>query len=154
MAMAAPVTIRHACPEDIGTIVDYNLALCRETEDRELNPMTVRKGVTRFVTERKRGQYFVAELEGGVVGQTAYTYEWSDWRNGELWWIQSVYVDADFRGRGVFRALLEHIRSLGEADPDCCGIRLYMERDNRTARQSYLNLGFTEPGYEVLETLL
>jgi GNAT superfamily N-acetyltransferase len=95
----------------------------------------------------------VAVIDGQVVGQAAHTFEWSDWRNGELWWIQSVYVHPDFRGQGVFRALFSHIKELGEAERDCCGIRLYMERENDTARESYRRLGFNETGYVVFERL-
>lgn len=145
--------IRQASSSDVRTIADFNLALCRETERRELDPATVLEGVTRFVAEAPRGRYFVAVLDGEVVGQTAHTYEWSDWRNGEIWWIQSVYVRPDMRGRGVFRSLFEHIKKLGEADPECCGIRLYMERKNHTARRSYAKLGLAEAGYEVLEAM-
>jgi GNAT superfamily N-acetyltransferase len=110
-------------------------------------------GVRRFVSESNRGRYFVAEVDGKVVGQTAHTFEWSDWRNGEIWWIQSVYVDPLYRGCGVFRLLFAHIRQLGESDTECCGIRLYMERENHSARESYMRLGFEETGYEVLESL-
>lgn len=95
----------------------------------------------------------MAEIDGEVVGQAAHTFEWSDWRNGEIWWIQSVYVHPDFRSKGVFRTLFMHIKELGEADVDCCGIRLYMERENDTARESYRRLGFSETGYVVFERL-
>lgn len=149
----ASLSIRPAGPADIRTIADFNIALCRETEHRELDPATVLEGVTRFVAESRRGRYFVAVLEGGVIAQTAHTHEWSDWRNGEIWWIQSVYVHPDQRGRGVFRSLFEYIKELGEADPDCCGIRLYMERDNQTARRSYVKLGLNEAGYDVMEAM-
>lgn len=152
--MAEPtLAIRPADAGDIGTISDFNVALCRETEGRELDHATVTQGVRRFVSEPARGRYFVALIGAEVVGQTAHTFEWSDWRNGEIWWIQSVYVHPGHRGRGVFRALFDHIRGLGEQDAECCGIRLYMERDNETARRSYLGLGFSETGYEVLELL-
>ena len=147
------ITVRPADAADIGTIVDFNMALCRETEGRELERETVSEGVRRFVSDPARGRYFVAVIGGVLVGQTAHTYEWSDWRNGEIWWIQSVYVHPGHRGTGVFRALLTHIRRLGEDDAECCGIRLYMEHRNDTARQSYRRLGFCEPGYEVLEML-
>ncbi|MCU0713540.1 MAG: GNAT family N-acetyltransferase [Pirellula sp.] len=147
------IEIRQAAASDVETIANYNIALCRETEGRELDPVTVNQGVRRFVTEAKRGRYFVAVIDGQVVGQAAHTFEWSDWRNGELWWIQSVYVHPDFRGQGVFRALFSHIKELGEAERDCCGIRLYMERENDTARESYLRLGFIETGYVVFERL-
>lgn len=139
---------------DSEIITGFNIELCRETEGKELDRQTVLSGVTRFIKEPRHGYYFVAEQENQIIGQTAITYEWSDWRNGELWWIQSVYVLREHRGRGVFKALLNHVKQLGEADKHCCGIRLYMERDNHTARASYLKLGFAETGYEVFESLL
>lgn len=152
--MAKPIIeIRHAVADDVEAIAGFNIALCRETEGRELDPVTVSEGVRRFVSEPARGRYFVAVIDGSVVGQSAHTFEWSDWRNGEIWWIQSVYVHPTHRGRGVFRALFAHIRELGKADADCCGIRLYMERENEGARQSYQRLGFSGTGYEVLEFL-
>lgn len=152
--MAQPIIeIRKADSADVETIAGFNIALCRETEGRELDPATVAEGVRRFVSERARGRYFVAMIDGEVVGQTAHTFEWSDWRNGEIWWIQSVYVHPRHRGLGVFRALYEHIRQQGVVDADCCGIRLYMERENDNARKSYQSLGFSETGYEVLELL-
>ncbi len=147
------IEIRQAVSNDVETVACFNIALCRETEGRELDPVTVTNGVRRFVSEAKRGRYFVAVIDGQVVGQTAHTFEWSDWRNGELWWIQSVYVHPDFRSKGVFRALFMHIKELAEADIDCCGIRLYMERENETARESYRRLGFNETGYVVFERL-
>ena len=147
------IEIRQAVSSDVETIARFNIALCRESESRELDPVTVAGGVRRFVSEPKRGRYFVAVIDGEVVGQTAHTFEWSDWRNGEIWWIQSVYVHPHFRSRGVFRALFAHIKELGEADLDCCGIRLYMERENETARESYRRLGFSETGYVVFERL-
>ena len=147
------IEIRPAVSSDVETIAQYNIELCCETEGRELDPVTVSNGVRRFVAESKRGRYFVAEIEGKVVGQAAHTFEWSDWRNGEIWWIQSVYVHPDFRSRGVFRTLFMRIKELGEADVDCCGIRLYMEWENETARESYRRLGFSETGYVVFEQL-
>ncbi|MDP1559990.1 MAG: GNAT family N-acetyltransferase [Pirellulaceae bacterium] len=147
------IEIRQALSTDVETIAHFNIALCRETERRELDPVTVANGVRRFVSEPNRGRYFVALVDGQVVGQSAHTFEWSDWRNGEIWWIQSVYVHPDFRSKGVFRSLFTHIKELGEADVDCIGIRLYMEQENETARESYLRLGFGEPGYVVFERL-
>ena len=147
------IEIRQALSSDVETITQFNIALCRETEGRELDPVTVTNGVRRFVSETKRGRYFVAVIEGKVVGQTAHTLEWSDWRNGEIWWIQSVYVHPQFRSQGVCRTLFMHIKELGEADVDCCGIRLYMESENETARESYRRLGFNETGYVVFERL-
>ena len=147
------IEIRQAGSADVEAIAHFNIALCRETEGRELDPVTVSEGVRRFVFEPARGRYFLALIGGEVVGQTAHTFEWSDWRNSEIWWIQSVYVHPVHRGRGVFRALFTHIKELGEADADCCGIRLYMERKNEAARHSYQRLGFSETGYEVFELI-
>ena len=147
------IDIRRAVSTDVETIALFNIALCRETEGRELDPVTVTNGVRRFVSEPNRGRYFVAEIDGEVVGQAAHTFEWSDWRNGEIWWIQSVYVHPHFRSKGVFHTLFMQIKELGEADVDCCGIRLYMERENDTARECYRRLGFSETGYVVFECL-
>ena len=147
------IEIRQASVADVATIADFNIALCRETEGRDLDPTTVREGVGRFVSEPARGRYFLALIGGEVAGQTAHTFEWSDWRNGEIWWIQSVYVHPLHRGRGVFRALFTHIKELGENDTECCGIRLYMERENDSARKTYRCLGLSETCYEVLEHL-
>ena len=147
------IEVRQAASADVEIIADFNIALCQDTEERKLDRPTVLEGVRRFISEPSRGRYFVATIDGEVVGQTAHTFEWSDWRNGEIWWIQSVYVHPLHRSNGVFRALFTHIKQLAEADADCCGIRLYMERDNDSARQSYQRLGFSETGYEVFELL-
>lgn len=97
------------------------------------------------------GIYFVAEAEAAPVGQTLITYEWSDWRNGNFWWLQSVYVVEAFRGRGVFRALFEHIRASARTRGDVCGLRLYMDHDNDRARQTYEQLGLQRTNYQVFE---
>ena len=97
--------IRNAVPDDIDLIVQFNHRLAAETEDRELNVDVLRKGVTSALVHPERCKYFVAEIDGQVVGQTMITFEWSDWRNGCFWWIQSVYVQANFRRRGIFRQL-------------------------------------------------
>jgi len=154
MTTPSNVVTRLAASTDAPVITGFNIALCRETEHKELDADTVLKGVKRFLSESKRGVYFIAEFEGQIVGQTAITYEWSDWRDGEFWWIQSVYVRKEHRGSGVFRTLYHHIQDLAKADAHCCGIRLYMERDNATARKAYGKLGFEETGYEVFETKL
>jgi len=153
MPMPSSLHIRAATEADIAVVAEFNRAIARETEHRELPEAIVLEGVRRFITERQRGHYFVAEREGRVVGQTAVTFEWSDWRNGEFWWIQSVYVHPGHRGTGVFRALYQHIEALARAGEHCCGIRLYMERDNETARQTYRKLGMQETGYEVFEAI-
>ena len=146
-----PLTVRPATPADAAVVVEFNRLLALESEGKVLDPAVLAKGVTACLADPNKGRYFVAEDGGEVLGQMALTYEWSDWRNGWLWWIQSVYVRLDARRRGVFRALYDHVRRAAEADPDVIGIRLYMERDNEKARQTYLGVGMSPTSYVVFE---
>lgn len=122
-----------------------------ETEQRRLDPDCVRPGVAALLNDPTKGIYFVAETDGSIAGQLLITYEWSDWRNGNFWWIQSVYVAEPFRGRGVFRALFDHVHALAKARKDVCGLRLYMDAHNTRARQAYERLGLKRTNYEVFE---
>jgi GNAT superfamily N-acetyltransferase len=97
------------------------------------------------------GRYFVAESAGSIVGQAMITYEWSDWRSGMFWWLQSVYVAAEFRRRGIFRALYEHIAAQARATASVCGLRLYVENANRAALETYSQLGLQPSGHLVYE---
>jgi GNAT superfamily N-acetyltransferase len=157
MAPAAgpSIVIRDARPEDQGVIVLFNLQLAQETEAKALDPAVLERGVVRALAEPDRLRYWVAELGqgGAVVGQAAVTREWSDWRDGWLWWFQSVYVHADHRGRGVFRALHRHIRDEARAAADVIGLRLYVEHENRQAQQTYEALGLRSGGYHVYEEI-
>ncbi len=144
------ITVRTATRNDIDTIVGFNDGLARETENKSLDLDVVRAGVENFLSVSSRGRYFLAETEGKVIGQIMITYEWSDWRNGNLWWLQSVYVASTARGTGVFSDMLAHIRSLAEADPAVCGIRLYVDKDNRAAQSTYRARGFEFSNYEVM----
>ncbi|OJW15836.1 MAG: GNAT family N-acetyltransferase [Planctomycetales bacterium 71-10] len=148
-----PFAIRDADPADLDAIVEYNGRLAAETESKRLDPNVLREGVARALADPDRLRYWVAESAGRVIGQTAITREWSDWRNGWLWWLQSVYVHADHRGRGVFKALYGHIRDEALAAGDVIGIRLYVEHENHRARESYRALGLADAGYSVLEEL-
>jgi GNAT superfamily N-acetyltransferase len=123
-----------------------------ETEARVLPPARVRKGVTALLRDSTKGAYYVAELRGRVVGQLMITYEWSDWRNGNFWWIQSVYVEKRFRRKGVFKALFQHAVSLAKADPTICGLRLYVDAHNDRAQKTYGALGMSATDYQVYET--
>jgi GNAT superfamily N-acetyltransferase len=143
--------IRAATPADVEVIAANNAVLALETEHRRLAPHVVRSGVAAALADPAKGRYFVAERMGEVVGQIMHTYEWSDWRNGCFWWIQSVYVTEDARSQGVFRSLFEHLRTLARSEPDVCGIRLYVERDNARAQQTYLQCGLMDTGYFVME---
>lgn len=143
--------IRDARPDDRATLAAYNTAMARETEGRALDPGLIERGVAALLADPAKGRYWVAESGDRVVGQIMITREWSDWRNGSLWWIQSVYVHPEFRRRGVFSALYRHVESLAREAADVAGLRLYVERDNERARQTYLALGMEEPGYRVME---
>ena len=132
------IDIRAATERDIEVITANNAALAMETEHRRLSPDIVRAGVTAALADPAKGRYFVAEHAGQVVGQIMHTYEWSDWRNGCFWLIQSVYVTQSTRGQGVFRRLFDHLRTLARAQPGVCGLRLYVERDNTRAQKTYL----------------
>jgi GNAT superfamily N-acetyltransferase len=145
------MNIRLATPADVSVVTDFNLRLADETEQLKLDPPTVRDGVAAVLEDKHKGLYFLAELDGRIAGQLMITYEWSDWRNGDLWWLQSVYVHPDFRSRGVFRALFSHLTELARARKDVAGIRLYMHHDNDAARRTYERVGMKRAGYEVFE---
>jgi ribosomal protein S18 acetylase RimI-like enzyme len=145
------IRIREAAPADALVIADFNVQLARESEALELDPSTVQAGVAAMLQDRAKGIYFVAEVDGAVVGQTMITYEWSDWRNGNIWWIQSVYVKPEFRRAGIFRALFSHLQKLAQARTEVCSIRLYVHGDNTRACQSYERLGMRRTKYQVFE---
>ena len=148
--------VRDAVPSDVDTICDFNQRLAQETESRLIPPEVLRGGVLAALTIPDRLHYWVAVSSDGaaqVIGQVAVSYEWSDWRNGWIWWLQSVYVDSDWRGRGVFRALLDQIRVDAAAHANVIGLRLYVEHENAPARATYEKLGFVLAGYEVMESM-
>ena len=124
-----------------------------ETERITLDGEVVLKGVRSVLNDASRGHYFVAELDGGIVGQLMLTREWSDWRNGDIWWIQSVYVDPSFRGRGVFSQMYRHVRQAAR-EHDVRGLRLYVEKHNESAKRVYERLGMTTTYYDVMEEML
>ncbi|MBH0201350.1 MAG: GNAT family N-acetyltransferase [Nitrospira sp.] len=147
--------IRPATTDDVDTIVEFNRAMALETENRRLDLSTVRQGILAFLESPGYGSYIVAELSEDnrreQVGQLMVTYEWSDWRNGVFWWVQSVYVVPERRGLGVFKALYNHILAKAKADPQVCGIRLYVERENHRAQTVYQRVGLTQSVYTVFE---
>ena len=153
----ATITVRDARPGDHNDIVESNLRLAQETEQKQLDPAVLGRGVSAAIAEPERLRYWVAELaEPGAsrfVGQAAITREWSDWRGGWIWWFQSVYVDAEFRGQGVFRLLYATIRDIARDTPDVIGLRLYVEAHNDRARRVYQSLGLGPSGYEVFEDI-
>ena len=143
--------IRKASVPDIALVAEFNLALAAETENLRLDPGCVAAGVGALLQDATKGVYFVAEREGKIIGQVMITYEWSDWRNGNIWWLQSVYVRPDCRGQGVFAALFNHVRKLAGQDEHVCGLRLYMHEANQRARCSYERLGMRQTEYLVFE---
>jgi GNAT superfamily N-acetyltransferase len=136
---------------DAPFITECNLHLARETEHRELDSTRVTNGVLALLNDRAKGTYFVADCDSKPVGQLLITYEWSDWRNGNFWWIQSVYVAQEFRGNGIFRALFEHVHTLARTSNNSCGLRLYVESDNNSAQEVYSRLGMKRARYEMFE---
>lgn len=146
------LTIRQATLEDADRIVLFNQAMARETEGRILDRSTLREGVTAVLEDSDIGRYYVAEdAEGGeIVGQLAVTTEWSDWRNGTIWWIQNVYVAKSHRRRGVYRQLHFHVRDMAIASR-VRGLRLYVEHDNQAAQIAYEALGMTRSPYDMFE---
>lgn len=138
---------------DVETIADFNTRLAHETEKIELEPARVRAGVESLLRDPAKGTYFVAESGEEVVGQLLITYEWSDWRNANYWWIQSVYVDKSARGQGIFRQLYAHIVTEAKKVGNVCGIKLYVDAQNVTAKKSYLSLGMHESNYEIFERM-
>ena len=145
------ILIRDACAADVATISAFNSRMAEETEGRPLDPAIITAGVAAVVNDTGKGRYWVAEIDGKIVGQIMITWEWSDWRNGSMWWIQSVYVVPEYRRQGVFAGLYRHVESLARASEESCGLRLYVEKDNERAQQTYLALGMNLPGYQVME---
>jgi len=145
------ITIRPATPDDWQTIVEFNCRLAEESEGKTLDRAHVGPGVQAVLADPHKGRYLIAEAGGRAVGQLMHTREWSDWRNGDIWWLQSVYVHPDFRRLGVFRALFERLRNEAEAEPGVVGLRLYVEEHNTRAHETYRKLGLTNGGYFVME---
>lgn len=144
--------IRPALASDLDFVVAGNLALARETENLALDVTVLREGVRALLDGRAPGAYWIAELDGAVVGQTLITYEWSDWRNRMVWWIQSVYVLPETRQYGVFRAVYAHLRREAAA-AGAGGLRLYVDTTNVRAQSVYAALGMNGDHYRVFEDM-
>ena len=145
--------IREALDSDAGQIAEFNSRLAYETEGTRLAPDVIGPGVEAMLADPAKGRYWVAMADGRVVGQIMVTYEWSDWRNGNIWWIQSVYVHGDYRRSGVFSSLYRHVESLARQNPRVCGIRLYVERGNARAQRTYQSLGMDMTDYRVMQSI-
>lgn len=149
-SILAKMKIRPAALSDLETVVEFNARLAQESEGVDLDKDRLRAGVAAVLRDQSLGLYFIAESESGPAGQLALTYEWSDWRNGMFWWLQSVYVRPEFRRQGVLRALYRHVLEKAR-DRRVCGIRLYVEKDNLAAQEAYRRLGMARAVFHMYE---
>ena len=145
------VIVRDATTADADAIAAFQRAMARETEGKSLDGGVLQKGVDAVFGSPQKGGYLVAEVDGRVVGSLLITFEWSDWRNATFWWIQSVFVDAQWRRKGVYSALHDHVLEAARGTDGVCGVRLYVDRDNRGAQQTYQSLGMAKSHYDMYE---
>ncbi|PZC50249.1 MAG: N-acetyltransferase, GNAT superfamily (includes histone acetyltransferase HPA2) [Chloroflexi bacterium] len=146
------ITVREATREDTESIVRFQQGMAVETEGKVLDEALLRDGITEIFDSTQKGFYLVAEVNNVVVGSLLITYEWSDWRNATFWWIQSVFVDANWRRKGVYRSMHDYVVNVAKSRKDICGIRLYVERTNTIAQQTYKDLGMSHSHYDLYET--
>lgn len=145
--------IREATNNDVDSIVTFQLSMAKETEGIELDKKIVIKGVSAVLEDRTKGNYYVAEMDGRIVSSLLTTFEWSDWRNGTILWIQSVYVLPEFRRMGVYRNMYSHIKNIVQNNSNLNGIRLYADKTNLPAQKTYENLGMNQDHYVTFEWL-
>ena len=151
--MPNELSVRIAEDKDADTLVRFNMALAWETEQKKLSSPVVSKGVQTLLKNPRHGFYIVAETANEVVGCLMVTFEWSDWRNGVFWWIQSVYVKPEFRQQGILAKLYKFLKEKASRESNLCGFRLYVERSNHTAQNAYGKVGMKETSYKVYEEL-
>jgi len=145
--------IRKAVPKDAVELAAFNISMARETENIELVPELITAGVKELIYNPRMGFYVVIELDNRIQAALMISTEWSDWRNGTFWWIQSVYVQPDYRRQGLYSVLYEHVKELAEQESSVCGLRLYVERGNNVAQQTYQALGMVQTEYQIYEEL-
>ena len=146
--------IRSASTDDISDIAQFNIAMAQETEERQLDPETIQSGVSSVIQNHAHGFYLIAERDQVAIGSLLITFEWSDWRNGTLWWIQSVYVKPEHRRTGVFKALYDAVIARARAAKSVRGIRLYVEQENLDAQSVYQKLSMQKTPYQMFERML
>jgi len=146
------IIVRQAIANDIDSIIQFNMEMAYETEKITLSKHILRKGVSAVFEDSAKGFYIVAECDNRVVGQAMITYEWSDWRNGIFWWIQSVYVIPGYRRAGVFRSIFNQIKTMAEKSSNICGLRLYVDKYNAIAKSVYESLGMKASHYDLYES--
>jgi GNAT superfamily N-acetyltransferase len=151
--MKNEIIIRKALIADAETIADFNIAMALETEGKELEYDTIHNGVNALFANPHYGFYIVAEVDDQIAGCLLVTYEWSDWRNGLFWWIQSVYIHPDYRRKGIYRTMYSFVKKLALKEKNICGFRLYVEKENSDAQRTYTALGMTECQYKMFEEM-
>ncbi|MBF0279473.1 MAG: GNAT family N-acetyltransferase [SAR324 cluster bacterium] len=149
--MEKPIQIRHAHLKDAEFIAQFNTAMAKETENKELDASVIARGVNAVFENPQYGFYLVAEADQQVLGSLMVTTEWSDWRNGFFWWIQSVYIRSDYRRRGIYSQLHHFVKKLAQQESNVCGIRLYVEHQNHPAQKTYASLGMSKTDYLLFE---
>ena len=149
--LVSAFSIRMATSDDQEALVAFQRCMAWETEERELSLDTLRQGVAGIFTHPERGFYLVAETGGTVIAGLLVTYEWSDWRAGNFWWVQSVFVDSGWRRRGVYRAMYEKVCQMASSHDGVCGLRLYVDQDNEAAQRTYESLGMQPTHYHMYE---
>jgi GNAT superfamily N-acetyltransferase len=151
--MITQIRMRLARRRDAPVLIAFNAAMALETERKALFPEIIGAGVRRLLTRPGSGFYVIAQAGSEVAGSLMVTTEWSDWRNGDFWWIQSVYVRPEFRRKGVYKRLYRYVQRLAAKRRSVCGFRLYVERGNRRAKAAYRAAGMRQTGYLVFEQL-
>ena len=145
------INIRVAQPADVRLLVKFNQLMAWETEQKQLDEDILTKGVSALIVDENKGFYLVAEQNDIVVGSLMVTTEWSDWRNGVFWWVQSVYITPDFRRQGIYAQLYAQVKTLAEQQHNVCGFRLYVEKENIIAQKTYESLGMQPTHYFMYE---
>ncbi len=148
------LVIRIATKSDVTDLVSFNQAMALETEGKQLEDAVLLKGVSAVFEDAKKGFYLVAEENGRIIGGLMVTTEWSDWRNGWFWWIQSVFIRPEGRGQGIYRRLYQHVKDMATGDGNVCGFRLYVENENKNAQAVYEKLGMEKTYYLMYEELV
>ena len=148
------IIIRLARKEDALAMVEFNQAMALETEGKTLDSQILTCGVGKVFDDDKKGFYVVAEDDGEIVGGLMVTFEWSDWRDGWFWWIQSVYILPDYRGKRIYSLLYQFVKNEARKQDDVCGFRLYVEKENERAQKVYEKLGMGETHYLMYEEII
>ena len=145
------IIIRSAEEKDLDNIIDYQIQMALETEEIHLDRATLVEGVRTAFSDIRKGRYFMADFDNEAVGSFLITYEWSDWRNGNILWMQSVFVEKEYRKIGVFKEMYKHLLIMVESDDQLKGIRLYVDKTNTTAQKAYERMGMENHHYEMYE---